>query len=321
MKLKKIISVLREKKNQKFLLSTHVRPDIDGLASALVLASYLGALKKKVTIFIDDDLPSMYEFLPGSSSVQKFKGQKIDYDVAVILDCGDFNRVGHVRKIINLAKTLINIDHHITNDFFGTVNYVAGKASSTSEIIFDLLTEAGFKFNKEIAMLLYAGILTDTGGFRYDNTTSRVHSIVSQLLRFKFSTSKLYNKIYESVPLDNIKLFTKVVNKFEVSHDGRVVCVELSQKILNKFSDDFDLRDKIFSFLRAIKGVEVIIILTESKKGLTRVNFRAQGNVDVSSLAANFGGGGHQKASGCAINSDIRTAKQKILSQIGSILK
>ncbi len=321
MSLKAIIKVLKDRRNQEFLISTHVRPDVDGLASSFAIAAYLMSLKKKVQIVIDDDLPSMYEFIPKVRSIRKYHDEKIKYDVAIILDCGDFNRIGHVKKTIDSNKTRINIDHHVTNDGFGTVNYVDTKASSTSEIVFELLKEAGFPLNPSVAMLLYMGIMTDTGSFRYDNTTARTHEVVSHLMRFKFPVSKLYNKIYESVPLDNIKLFTKVVNNFQVSHDGKVVSVELNKKILEKFSGDFDLRDKIFSFLRSIKGVEVIVIFSESKKKLIRVNFRSQGSVDVASLAAFWGGGGHAKASGCCFATTLETAKEKVFSKIDRLLR
>lgn len=309
------------KKHKTFLISTHVNPDIDGLASELAMALYLISLKKKVSIVNVDEVLSMHKFLPGARLIKKFNGHPVEYDAAIVLDCGDLNRIDKVKKLLQKNKTLINIDHHITNDYFGTINLVMPHASSTTEVIFDLFKEAKFKLTKEAAILLYAGIMTDTGSFRYDNATSRTHAITSELLKYKFSVSQLYKKIYETVPLSDLKYFTKVINNFQITHQGKVASIELSKKIDRKFSGEFDLKDKIFTFLRSIKGIEVIVILTDSEKGFTRVNFRSQGKVDVAELASLYGGGGHKKASGCRIRGNLRTAKQAVFVQLSKLLK
>ena len=159
--------------------------------------------------------------------------------------------------------------------------------------------------------------MTDTGSFRYDSTSAYTHYVASELMRFDFSVSELYRKLYEHVPFDDLKMFTKVITGFEKLYDGRVVCVEMRKKIVEKFSPEFDVRDKIFTFLRALKGVEVIIILTEQDRNTTRVNFRSQGNgVNVAELAYFFNGGGHRKASGCMIHDNLKQAKAKILFQL-----
>ncbi len=318
MNSKAILSVIR--KNNVFLLTTHVNADFDALSSQLALAIFLKSRQKKVYLMNADKPLLMHRLLPCVRSVKEFKNQKIDYDAAIVLDCGDLGRIGKVKKLIQKDKPLVNIDHHVTNDFFGSVNLVKKNASSTAEIIYDLLAQAKEKLTKDMAVLLYAGIMTDTGSFRFENTTSHTHEVVGQLMRFKFSVSKLYSQIYEVVPLKDLNLFASLMGNFKISHDGKVASIELPKRIVDQFSGTFDLREKIFSFLRTIKGVEVVAILTQHQKKSTRINFRSQGKVDVAKLASLYQGGGHKRASGCWINSPVKEAKKEIFSRLSKIL-
>ena len=215
---------------------------------------------------------------------------------------------------------MINIDHHITNNLFGHINFINPKASSTSEILFTLFKKTNVPLTKDIAFLLYSGIMTDTGSFRYDSTTAYTHRVAAELMKFGFSISELYERLYERVALDDLKLLIKVIGRFEKFYGGRVVALEMSKKVTEQFSPEFDARDKIFNILRMIKGVEVVMILTQESRDITRVNFRAQGNrVNVAQLASFFQGGGHRKASGCVIKESLPMAKKKVLAQLEKI--
>ena len=315
-------TILRTIKNAKrFLISTHVNPDPDALASELALALCLRSHRKQVHVINEETVPSRFMFLPAVKMVRpRDKIRSLAYDVAVILDCGEFERIGNVAELIDPDKPVINIDHHITNDKFGSHNLVKPKASSTSEVLFDMLKGGHFGLTRDIALLLYLGIMTDTGSFRYENTSAHTHAIVSELMRFKFSVAELYKKLYESVPMADLKSFTEVVTNFESLCAGKVACVELPKRIVTKFSQDFDLRDKIFGFLRTVKEVEVIVILTEDKPGKTRVNLRSQSRVNVAKLARYFKGGGHSRASGCLIDSGMREAKRRVVQKLKEVL-
>lgn len=310
------------KRHKTFLISTHVNPDPDALASELALALYLRRLGKRVSIINGDQCPARYSFLPKSHLIQSYRSRRHrDYEVAIILDCGDLGRIGPVGKLLREERLLVNLDHHLTNDNFGDLNLVVPKASSTTEVLFDLLKQARAALTKEIAQLLYVGIMTDTGSFRYDTTSAHTHRVVAELMRFGFSVSDLYRRIYEGLTFRDFKLFTKVINLFESFYQGRVVSLELSRRVAEKFSQEFDLKDKIFSFLRAIKGVEVIIIYAPGEKNQTRVNFRSQGErVNVAELAFAFGGGGHRKASGCIIEGTIIQAKRLVMRKLREML-
>lgn len=315
MSLKKIIRTIEE--NKRFLISTHVNSDADGLCSELIMSIYLKSIGKKVFIINEDDPPERLKFLSGVKQIKSYKeNQRISYDVAILLDCGTLKRIGKVRNLIREEKILINIDHHISNNLYGNLNLVKPQCSSTTEILYGFLKSAGCRFTKELATYLYTGILTDTGCFRYENTTADTHKVVGELLEFGVPAYSLYKNIYEMVSVDDLRMFTKIVENFESLFDGKVIFMELNKLILSKFSDQFDLKDTIFKFLRFIKGVELIVIFSEIEVDKTRVNLRSPGKFDVSRIASFFNGGGHKQASGCSIKEDIKGSRKKILRKI-----
>ena len=220
MNKKKIIQTIRE--NDSFLISTHVNPDPDAICSELALADYLRSLKKKVLIVNEAELIERFRFFPGASKIRELdKLKRVQYDVAIIVDCGDLARVGRVQEVIDDSRPIINIDHHITNDNFGSLNYVDTKASSTAEVLYEIMHYGKCKLTQRIATNLYCGIMTDTGSFRYENTSSRTHKITAELLQFNIKVDELYRRIYETIPVQDLAAFTQVINKFELS--SRVV--------------------------------------------------------------------------------------------------
>lgn len=303
--------------NKRFLVCTHVNPDPDALASQIAVAQVLKNFGKDVRVLSSDPLPKRFRFLPGSKMIRAYEeGTRVPFEVAVIVDCGDLRRIGRVQELIPPGTSILNIDHHITNELFGTLNIVVPSASSTCEVLFDLFKKMKAAITRDMATLLYLGIMTDTGSFRYENTTAHTHAVTAELMRFPIPVSEFYEVLYETIPFNDIRYFTRLVGTFDFLSRGRVVCLELPKKVLAKFSDEFDLRDKIFRYLRAIKGVEVIVILTEETPTRTRVNLRSLRRVDVGRLAYRFQGGGHSRASGCIVEESIKKAKQKILAEI-----
>jgi len=305
------------KKHKTFLLTAHVNPDPDAICSELAMARLLKKLGRKAVIVNDDPLPDRFKFLPGAAAIKHFnRSGKIQFDAVIILDSGDVKRIGRVARMLTPGKTLINIDHHVTSHFFGDLNIVEPEVSSTAEMIFGLYKFSGVALDKTVAELLYAGIMTDTGSFRYDNTSAHTHQVAAELLTFGISPAFLYKQVYETVPRLDFQYFTRIVSRFEFLAGGKIICLSLPQRIFSRFSAEFDLRDKIFRELRTIRGVEVVFILTEAGRKATKVNLRSHGHVDVSRIAALFGGGGHRKASGCQLSCSMRQAKQKIYREV-----
>jgi phosphoesterase RecJ-like protein len=309
------------KRYNRFLLMTHVNPDPDAVCSELALAEFLRRLGKKAVIIHEAPLAERLRMFPGARTVLSLESRKsVSYDAAVILDCGDLQRVGRAARFFKAGKPVFNIDHHITNTGFGDFNLVEPRASSTAEILFDLFQADRAGLTKNMAVNLYAGLMTDTGCFRYDNTTSKTHAIAAELMKFDIKASWMYQRIYEAIPLRDLKIFSQVVSAFQICYDGQIVLVELSRKVVESFSEAFDLRDAIFKYLRSIQGVKAIVILTEKTAKETRVNFRSSGEVNVAQLARHFDGGGHKNASGCQINKPLKMARQIVLDEIAKRL-
>lgn len=319
MSINKVIQTI--KKHKKFLISTHVNPDPDALCSELALAIYLRSIGKKVTVVNNEEVPKRYKFLPGTNKIKGFKDiLKVDFDVAIVVDCGDLGRIGCVESLIKDHHVLVNIDHHVTNDSFGHVNLVKVHASSTAEVLYDLLKSAKCKFDNHLAIHLYCGIMTDTGAFRYENTSADTHRIVAELRQYKFSAYDLYRRLYEMVPLNDIQLFTKVIGQFESLSSGKILCVNLRKRVISSFSKDFDLRDTIFRYLRSIQGVEAIVIFSEVERNKTRVNLRSVEKVNVAKIANHYDGGGHRRAAGCLIEKDLKKAKAALLKELKKVV-
>ncbi len=315
----KILKALHQ--YQSFLISTHVNPDADGLCSELALALYLKSIGKQVRILNEEKFQKMYTFLPYGQLIQKVGAYPVHCQAAIVVDCGDLDRIGKVKDILGEETVIINIDHHVTNDSFGDLNLVKPHASSTAEVIYELFKKDRFKITKDIALLLYLGIMTDTGSFRYDNASANTHAIVSDLLKFKFSVSHWYKTIYENISYKDFERFNLLLRDLKLTHWGRVASLVLRKEIAGAFSKDFDLRDKIFSFIRSIREVELVVIFTEVNQQETRINFRSKQRVNVAALAAHFGGGGHERASGCWLKTNYSAAKIKIFERIGGVFK
>lgn len=313
--MNKAVEALR--RHNKFIISTHVSPDPDALCSLLAIGFGLEKMGKKVILLVEAPIPARYKFFPGISKIKHVAQVKnLDYDAAVVVDCGDLSRVGDVQRFISQQKPIINIDHHVTNDFFGSINYVDEKASSTAEIMYELLKVLKIQFTRDLATNIYCGIMTDTGSFRYENTTARTHMIVADLLGFSIPVYGLYKKLYEMVPLPDMKAFVRLINRFETFAGGKIVCLTLSMADQNKFTEEFDLRDTVFKFLRSIQGVEAHVILTVVNSKLTRVNLRSSGKLNVAKVAQEFEGGGHRMASGCKLMLGAAQSKKKIVETI-----
>ncbi|MDP2939385.1 MAG: bifunctional oligoribonuclease/PAP phosphatase NrnA [Candidatus Omnitrophota bacterium] len=322
MSLKTIIKAL--KRYDRFLITSHHNIETDALGSELALANWLKANKKKFFIVNQDFVPLAYRFLPGIKSVFNLPKIKSDlkFDAVIILDCSNFDRIGTVKGQIFEDKPTINIDHHRSNENFGNFNWVKPTASSTAEMIYEIYKASNVKISKKIALLLYTGIMTDTGSFRFENTTSFTHKVISELLKFKIPIKDIYHKIYESFAASEMRLFCNVIKDFKIDKSKRIAWLELELGLLDEQKSKLDLNDAIFNILRSIETVEVAIIFRESKKkDSVRVNFRSQGKVNVGKLAYSFGGGGHRAASGCVIKGNLRQVTSRVFKRINKLLK
>jgi len=320
MSLKKIIRAIN--KYQKFLISSHVNLEGDAICSELALAELLKSKGKTVYIINDSKVPSVYKFLPKINSLKCNRGNIPNFDAAIIVDCSDIGRIGKVARLITEDKLIINIDHHIGNGTFADINWVKPNTSSTTEMIYDILKRCRHKINKEVAMLLYVGIMTDTGSFRYSNTTDYTHRVVADLLKHKLPINKIYRNIYESNPASDMRLFAQLLKNFKLDRTGQIAWLKIKGEVLLKNKIQIDLGEQFLAFLRSIKGVEVVLLFRELKnKNQVRVNFRSQGSVDVNKIAVSLGGGGHKSASGCTLKGGLKKAEDLVISKVKRAIK
>ena len=323
MSLKKVVASL--KKSKSFLITTHTNMEGDALGSELAFYGILKKLGKKATIVNEDALPYGYEFLPNIDKIIKYKDnlKEIKFDCFVALDCSDLSRTGEVYRLNTKEKPVINIDHHISNQNFGNINWVESHASSCSEMIYKLYQALRLPLDRDTAILLYTGILTDTGSFRYPNVTSFTHKVVSKLLKFNLDIPQIYKSIYENIAFPDTKLITRILPGIRQDAKGRIIWFQIKQNMLRNKKLSFDLSENILSFGRAIKDAQVVVLFKENLgvKNEIRINFRSQGKVDVNKIAQFFGGGGHKTASGATVRGKIDNVRRRVLTKIKDNLK
>ncbi|MDP2929673.1 MAG: bifunctional oligoribonuclease/PAP phosphatase NrnA [Candidatus Omnitrophota bacterium] len=310
------------KRGKRFLITAHVNLEGDALGSQLAMKELLVGMGKDAFILDSDPVPEHYRFLPKASEVSNDLNNINDFDAAVVLDCPTLNRTGKIKDVIkDRAKPIINIDHHISNEKFGDVNWVEPNASSAGEMVFRLFKETGTVMTKEIALSLYIAILTDTGSFNYDNTSSATHEIAGELLGYGLDPALVSESVYERRSIEDINLLGLVLSTIRINSGGTIAHLEVTKDMLDKTGADIAKSEGIINFARSIDGVKVAVLFKEDQKDKNRINisFRSKGNgdvIDVNKIASFFGGGGHTKASGCIMMGGIKEVKKKVLEKI-----
>ena len=291
----------------KMVIVSHISPDGDTLGSSLALAHALRMLGKEVMLNVDDDIPSVFSFLPGIGEYMRFSpDDSVPADLLIVIDASSADRAGNAMNVVK-ARSVLNIDHHKTNTHFADYLYLDSDAAATAEIIYSLLLELGTELNTEIATCIYEGLYTDTGSFKYSNTTSRTLSIASALLTYGVNPSLISDNM-EVKSRSQVEMLGKVLETLTFLRDGKIAYVEVAPELYDYNVDT----DTFVSYPRYIEGVEVALLFKQVEENLTRVSFRSK-QVDVAKIALSFGGGGHQKASGCSIHAPLKEAESVVL--------
>lgn len=299
---------------QKIALCCHVSPDGDTLGSALGLYRCLEQQGKEVTLFVDDDINKSFNFLPGIEVCKRpIVGETLEVDVLCVVDASSADRIGIVNDVVK-AKTLLNIDHHISNTRFADYLYLDPVAAATGEIMSMLFVEMGWELDKEIATCFYTAISMDCGSFRYSNTTSRTMTMAARLL----DAGAKPNEIADAMDVrerDNVDLWVKVLPTLTYTFDGRVAYISLPHELYNKEVST----DNFISYPRYIEGVDVAVFFKAVEPTVTRVSMRSA-ITDVAQIALHFGGGGHVRAAGCTINAPLEEARRQLLEELGKVM-
>ncbi len=302
---------------QTFAISTHVNPDGDAIGSELAFYQLLKKLGKTVKIYNTDLVPKKYQFLPYWKNIEDAKASK-DFcpEVLVILDASSRERIGpFLSKHLIPTHAVVNIDHHITAEDFGDYNIIIPTASSTAEIIYKLIKSTQIPIDKASALCLYTGLMFDTGCFRYSNATPETHRIAADLIEIgDFAPDEVYCQVYEQVPLEKIHLLGQTLQTLELTPDGKIAWILITQSMLNETKTTLDDVEGFVNQIQAIESVEIAICVCELPDGSTKISLRSEGRVNVAALAAEFDGGGHERASGCRINLPCVAAIKEIVS-------
>ncbi|MFH1093288.1 MAG: bifunctional oligoribonuclease/PAP phosphatase NrnA [Candidatus Omnitrophota bacterium] len=319
---KQILDVI--KKHKRFLISGHVNPEGDAIGSQLAMANLLKILGKEVRIINADCVPKNIMFMPGVESMELFKdigNNAVDFDVAIILDSPTLERIGDVKKMLD-GKYIINIDHHVSNSQFGDINWVDPNCSSAGEMVYDLFKSSNRAVDDASALCIYVAIMTDTGSFRYANTTARTHSIAADLLLYDIDPKQIYEYVYETKSFNTFKLLAEVLANLKRTDDAKFVWFKVTNEMLYRNKLTADCCEDFIVFVRMIEGAEVVAFLREmdNKPGV-KVSFRSKKDIDVNEIAKKFGGGGHKAASGCVIEKSLDEAEQMLVRVVEEAIK
>lgn len=289
-------------------------PDGDNIGSSLALYNGLKKAGKAVRFILDDDIPKIYRFLESSNKAEK-PGEYESFDAVIALDCGDAERLGKSGRYLD-NNFIINIDHHISNNKFGNLNLVESKASSTGEIIYQILKLLGIDLDKEISECLYTAIVTDTGQFQYSSTTATTHQIAGELINNGVNVSLMFERIYQNSSKEKVVLMKMALGSLEFYHNDSISCVSLTLQQMQVAKAKDEDSDGMINLARDIECVEVAIFLKELEPGKIKVGLRSKKVIDVAAISLQFGGGGHVRAAGCTIHGTVAEVKKKILDAV-----
>jgi phosphoesterase RecJ-like protein len=297
---------------------THMIPDGDAIGSAVALHEWLSLKGIQAQIVLDESLPESLAWMVDERFVKSTDLCELKpetYDVFAV-DCSDATRFSERLDLFSGARTTFNIDHHITNEFFAKFNFVDSKASSTGELIFRVFEAEKLPLTQKASEAIYVAISTDTGSFKYSNTSAETLRIAGQLVETGIDTVSINTALYHNRPIDNVRLLGLALNNLELTHCNRIAVSTLNLEEFETHHIGNTDTDGICEFLRDIAGVEVAIFLKETAPDVYKVSARSKKCFDVSQLALKFGGGGHTRAAGFTVYGLLQEVKAKILSEI-----
>ena len=307
--------------NQSFVLTTHINPDGDGLGSEIALAEYLKSIGKKAIIINKSPIADNYLFLDPSHEIMVYNAAQHQEileaaDAFFILDISDWGRMKEIGVFINSSpKPRVCIDHHNCPYKFTECDIIDPRVSSTGELVYELLLELGAKINKRMAEAIYTCILTDTGSFRFSNTTPRAHQIAAELIKLGINSRQIYQEVYEQNKPSKMKLLGFILQNLQFECNDKLVWFNITQKMLSHSRVNSWDTEGFADFPRSIRGVEVSLMFTELDKNKTKVSFRSKGKIVLNSVAMKLGGGGHEFAAGALLERPLSDSNTIVLKE------
>ncbi|HEY8739563.1 MAG TPA: bifunctional oligoribonuclease/PAP phosphatase NrnA [Candidatus Dormibacteraeota bacterium] len=305
---------------ERIVVIAHKDADGDTLGSALAMTEVLVGMGKDVATRVPPPVPHIYAFLPGFDRVNREETGEPP-DLVVVMDASNLERLSDTLGPLPAGTPVVNIDHHVSNSRFGSLNLVVPDASSTAEVTVDLFHELGIEITPSIATNLYAGVLTDTGGFRHENTTFRVLEIAAELVRSGAGAADIAGRIYKSKKLTTMRLQALVMGTIGFDCADRLVYAAVTQDLLRKSGARMDESEGVIDLLNSVEGLELALLFKEIEPGLTKISVRSRGAANANDLAAAFGGGGHDRAAGAEMGMTVKQAMDVVLAEARHMLE
>lgn len=297
---------------RRILLITHVAPDGDAIGSLLGLGIMLRALGKELTLACEDPVPEIYAYLPGSEKVVRQTGGS--HDLVVSLDCSDRRRMGRVFDETSMTVPLINIDHHVTNTEFGTVNWVDPTSVATTQMILNLADALGWQITQPVALCLLTGLVTDTRSFRTSNVDIDAMRAALRLMELGAPLREVTRRALDQRPLASVRLWGQAIEGLHLE-DG-ILWTEVTHAMRQQWSLGEDGDSGLTNFLSGVREAQVVVVFTERGNDTVDVGLRAMPGLDVAQVALRLGGGGHPRAAGCTLEGSLAGAREQVLAEI-----
>ena len=301
----------------RIAILSHVRPDGDAIGSQLALTLSLQQMGKEASAWNEDGLPESFRFLAKSDLIHRPPGEPQEFDLAIALDTASQQRLGTALHAIRHANRWINIDHHISNPGYGDLVYIDPVAPATGQIVYEFLRAENLPLTQAAADGLYTAISTDTGSFRYANTTARTFEIASELIKTGVNAAAIANKLYESYPKRRVLLLGEILPKAEFAAGDRIASLVLTNETKERLGIQPDDIDGLIDSVRSVEPVLVALFFEELPEGKIRLSMRSKGDrVDVNKICGEFGGGGHPRAAGARIRGNLEEVSSKVLQRV-----
>jgi phosphoesterase RecJ-like protein len=314
-------------RHRRFLLTTHINPDGDGLGSEAALAMWLAAQGKEARILNDSVMPPAFAFLARHASFEVYEAEVAERrfaesDAVVVLDTSNRQRIGRLAAVLDRhAIPIAVVDHHVTHARgFGLVNVIEAEASATGEILYDLIREGGGAITPAIAEALYVALMTDTGSFRYSNTDTHAHRMAAELLTHGLDPQRLHAQVHSHASAGRLRFFGEVLSSLELLADGRLVVLEAAPEQFQRHGLEGADTDGLVDLPRTIAGVEVVALFSEVEPGKVKVSLRSTGRVAIDQVCSRLGGGGHVHAAGVLLRGSRAEARARILPELQRLI-
>jgi bifunctional oligoribonuclease and PAP phosphatase NrnA len=297
-------------RSEHIVCLAHKDADADSLGSALAFALSLRAQGKTVHPVVPAPYPFLLSYLPGFDSLEESPPQ---YDAVFTFDCATVHRFGDKRAMVESGVPVVNVDHHVSNDGYGSINLIEPVASASGQVVYRLLRKLDMPINADVANNLYAALFTDTGGFRHENTTEEALRLGAELVHLGANPAWIALKSYKSRPVPMLKLEGLAVSALQTDCDGKLVWSEVTQEMLEKSGASMVESEGVIDQLQSIDTMKIAVLFKEMSSTLTKISVRSRDEIDATTLCLPFGGGGHHRAAGAELNVPLPEAEKAVL--------